>query len=190
MDRFGGSAGAPFEGAFASGPLAQNLELRAPFASALAGPGGFRAGPGGLLQGRFAWGTGAGLAFNQLIGDPTQSVLGVVIPLRSVNGANGGVIGGPLALGGPQAMWTWQTWDRAARAWRMREGIVATLMPVGNFWLRFAGGANYGDTVYASPLDGSATSGALDGLIVTPWKVCSNASPGSLAQVSSTAKFF
>lgn len=185
-----GNAGAPYEGAFASQVLGQNLETLAPFASSLAGPGGFRAGPGGVLQGRFGFGTNAGLVFNQAIGDLSVLHLGVVIPLRSVNGANGGVIGGPLALGGPQAMWTWQTWDKAFKAWRMREGIVCTLMPSGNFWLRFAGGANYGDTVYASPLDGSATSGALDGLIATPWKVCSNCGPGSLAKVSSTAKFF
>lgn len=188
MNRNAGAFG-PYEGAFASNPLAQNLELRAPFASALAGQGAFRAGPGGLLQGRFGFGSAStGFALNAQT-DPSD-ILGVVIPLQSINGANGGVIGGPWALGGAQAMFTWQVWDKAARAWRMRQGIVATLMPRGNFWLRFAGGANYGDTVYASPLDGSATSGALDGLIVTPWKVCSNASPGSLARVSSTAKFF
>lgn len=170
--------------------LGQNLETLAPFASALAGPGGFRAGPGGLLQGRFGWGALDGTVTNTPVGDPTQLVLGVVIPLASVNGANGGVIGGPLALGGPQAMWTWQVWDRVAKAWRMREGIVATLMPTGNFWLRFQGGANYGDTVYASATDGSAISGALDGAVATNFKVCSNCSPGSLARVSSTAKFF
>ena len=177
----------PYEGAFVSRVLGYNLEVLAPYASALAGPGGFRAGPGGLLQGRFGWGSTNGYALNT----PTlpADVLGVVIPLRSVNAANGSVVGGPAAFGGPVASWSWQTWDKVARAWRMREGIVATLMPSGNFWLRFAGGANYGDTVYASIADGSAISGSGTDSVVTPWVVCSDADAGQLAMVSTTAKF-
>jgi hypothetical protein len=183
------SALGPYEGAFASRVLGYNLEVLAPYASALAGSGAFRAGVGGLLQGRFGWGTAAGYALNTptLPGD----VLGVVIPLRSVNAANGGVVGGPAAFGGPVAFWSWQTWDTAARAWRMRQGIVATLMPTGNFWLKFAGGANYGDTVYASLTDGSAISGSgVENTVVTPFKVCSECNTGGLALVSSTAQFF
>lgn len=176
----------PYEGAFASPVIAQNLESLGPFASALAGPGGFVAGPGGLLQGRFGYGH-MGIALNSQT-DPSD-ILGVVIPLRSVNGANGAVIGGPASLGGSNAAWTWQVWDKAFRAWRMRQGIVCTLMPAGNFWLRFAGGANYGDIVYASLSDGSAYSGAVGGAVQTPWRVCSNASAGCLAVVSTTAKF-
>ena len=179
----------PYEGAFVSRVLGYNLEVLAPYASALAGTGAFRAGPGGLLQGRFGWGSTNGYALNTptLPGD----VLGVVIPLRSVNAANGGVVGGPAAFGGPVASWSWQTFDPVARAWRLREGIVATLMPRGNFWLRFAGGANYGDTVYARLTDGSAISGSgVDGTTVTPFKVCSECGAGQLAQVSSTSKFF
>lgn len=184
----GAFTGAAYEGAFASRVLGQTLETLAPFSSALAGPGGFRAGPGGLLQGRFGF------------ADPTTGVVlnaaptgvyafGVVIPLQSVNNANGGVIGGPASFGGPQARWTWQIFDRANRAWRMREGIVATLMPTGNFYLRFAGGANYGDTVYASLTDGSAISGAIEGAVSTAFKVCLPGGPGCLAIVSSTARF-
>lgn len=177
-----------YEGAFASRPLGQNLETLAPFASVLAGAGAWRAGPGGLLQGRFGWGDpDTGLAFNTpaSLGGP----LGIVIPLRSVNTANGGVIGGPAAFGGPAASWSWQTYDRVFRAWRLREGIVATMAASGNFWLKFAGGANYGDTVYASTADGSAISGEVAGTVITPWKVCSEASPGNLALVSTTARF-
>jgi hypothetical protein len=142
-----------------------------------------------LLQGRFGFGSAiTGFVLNQQT-DPSD-VLGVVIPLRSVNGANGGVIGGPPSLGGVQAARTWQVWDRYFRAWRMRQGIVATLMTAGNFWLRFQGGANYGDTVYASPVDGSAASGDQGlGMIATVWKVCSPCSPGGLAMVSNTAYF-
>lgn len=178
----------PFEGAFASRVLGQNLETLSPYRSALGGGGAFTAGPGGVLQGRFGFGNAAtGQVFNAQV-DPSD-VLGVVVPLRSVNGANGGVIGGPPAFGGPWAAWTWQTYDRAFNAWRMREGIVCTLMTSGNFWLRFAGGANYGDTVYASLTDGSAISGALAGAIETPWSVCTPATPGRLAIVSTTAFF-
>lgn len=179
-----------YEGAFASRIISQNLETLAPFASAPAGPGGFRAGPGGVLEGRFAWGYTSGLAFNSLIGDPTAPRLGVLIPLQSVNGMNGGVIGGPARFGGPQAAFTWHTWDVRYKAWRMREGIVCTLMPAGNFWLKFAGGANYGDTVYASVADGQAISGAIDGAVETPFKVCSEGRAGALCKVSSTAKFY
>lgn len=177
-----------YEGAFASRVLGQNLETLAPFASALAGAGAWRAGPGGVLQGRFGWANAAtGNVLNQQT--TPADALGVVLPLRSVNAANGGVIGGPPQLGGPQATWTWQTYDRIYKAWRMREGIVCTLMPSGNFWLKFAGGANYGDTVYASLADGSAISGEVSGSVQTPFTVCSNAAPGQLALVSSTAFF-
>lgn len=185
----GAFTGASFEGAFASRVLAQTLETLAPFASVLAGPSALRAGPGGLLQGRFGFADPAtGLVLNTA---PSSGVyaLGVVIPLRSTNNANGGVIGGPARFGGPWAQWTWQTFDRAAKAWRMREGIVATLMSTGNFYLKFAGGANYGDTVYASLTDGSAISGVTGGAVQTAFKVCQPVGPGCLAVVSSTARF-
>jgi hypothetical protein len=182
---------APYEGAFASSVLGRNLEPLAPFASVLAGVGAWQAGPGGLLQGRFGWGNPAtGLVSNSPT-TPADS-LGLVIPLQSVNYANGGVVGGPAKFGGPQAAWTWQTYDPQFKAWRMRQGIVATLMDTGNFWLRFAGGANYGDTVYASTVDGSAISGNPGAnAVMTAFKVVGGNRCGScLVQVSSTAKFF
>lgn len=178
----------PFEGAFASRVLGQNLEFLGPYHSSLAGPGAWRAGVGGLLQGRFGFGdptTGDVLNAQTTAAD----ALGVVIPLRSFNRANGGVIGGPAAFGGPIASWSWQTYDRVYKAWRLRQGIVATLMDKGNFWLRFDGGANYGDTVYASLVDGSAISGVVDSAVGTAFVVCSNANAGCLALVSSTARF-
>lgn len=179
---------APYEGAFASRVLAQNLETLAPFSSSLGGAGSWRAGGGGVLQGRFGWGNPAtGLVLNSQT--TPADVLGVVIPLQSVNGANGGVIGGPPALGGPQASWSWQYFDRMYSAWRLRQGLVVTLMSTGNFWLKFAAGAGYGDTVYASQTDGSAISGETAGATETPFSVCSNCGPGELAMVSSTAYF-
>lgn len=182
---WGAFEGAPYEGAFASRVLGQSLETLAPFASVL---GSFQAGPGGVLQGRFGFADPTtGFVLNVAPAGPYA--FGVVIPLQSTNNANGGVIGGPARFGGPMARWTWQTYDRAAKAWRMREGIVATLMDTGNFYLKFAGGANYGDTVYASLTDGSAISGAASGAIQTAFKVVTPAGPGCLAVVSSTARF-
>jgi hypothetical protein len=178
-----------WEGGFASRVLGQNLETLVPFSSSLAGASSWRAGPGGILQGRFGWGNPAtGFVLNSQT--TPEDTFGLVLPLQNVNYANGGVIGGPARFGGPMAAWTWQTWDHQFQAWRMRQGIVATLMNSGNFWLRFAGGANYGDTVYASISDGSAISGEIGGAIETPWIVCSNTGPGHLARVSTTAKFF
>jgi hypothetical protein len=178
-----------YEGAFASAVLAQNLETLAPYASSVAGPGSWSAGEGGVLQGRFGFGNpSTGYVLNSQT--TAADVVGVVIPLRSVNGANGGVVGGPAAFGGPIAAWTWQTWDRVNKAWRLRQALVCTLMPSGNFWLKFAGGAVYGDTVYASLTNGTAISGEAAGAIETPFSVVSNCQPGELAIVSSTARFY
>lgn len=181
--------GAAYEGAFASRILGQNLETLAPFASSLAGSGAWRSPPGGLLQGRFGFGDySTGLVANAAPAGPYE--LGVVIPLESTNNANGNVVGGPARFGGPWARWTWETWDKTARAWRLRQGLMATLAPNGNFYLRFAGGANYGDTVYASLVDGTAVSGGgVANTVVTNFKVCGKGSPGCLVVVSSSAKF-
>lgn len=186
-----GGSTAPYEGAFASRVIAQTLETLAPFSSVLASAGAWRAGLGGLLQGRFGWGNPTtGFVLNSQTND--NDALGIVIPLQSVNYANGGVIGGPARFGGPQAAWTWQTYDPRCKAFRLRQGIVTTLMDRGNFFLRFAGGANYGDTVYASTLDGSAISGDPGAnAVMTAFKVVGKGSCGScLVRVSSTAKFF
>lgn len=182
----GAGKGALYEGAFASRVIGRSLETLAPFASGL---GSFQAGPGGLLQGRFGFADAiTGRVLNTAPVGPYS--FGIVVPLQSVNYANGGVIGGPVRFGGPQAAWTWQTYDRAAKAWRMREGIVVTLMPTGNFYLKFAGGANYGDTVYASTVDGSAISGD-PGLnaVATAFKVVGDSCGAGLVCVSSTARF-
>lgn len=178
--------GAVYEGAFASRVLAQNLESLAPFASSL---GTWVVAPGGLLQGRFGFGDySTGIVSNAAPAGPYE--LGVVIPLESTNNANGDVVGGPAKFGGPLARWTWQTWDKTAKAWRLRQGLMATMMPNGNFFLKFAGGANYGDTVYASTIDGTAVSGAgVANTVATAFKVVGRGGPGALVIVSSSAKF-
>jgi len=183
------ASGAVYEGAFASRVLAQNLETLAPFASSLSGAGSWRAPPGGLLQGRFGFGDySTGLVYNAAPAGPYE--LGVVVPLESTNNANGNVVGGPARFGGPLARWTWETWDKTAKAWRLRQGLMTTLMPNGNFYLRFAGGANYGDTVYASLIDGTAISGSgVVNTVATAFKICAPGAPGQLVVVSSSAKF-
>jgi len=180
-----------YEGAWASTPLAQNLELRAPFASVIGGPGAPVSNTPGTIQGRFGWLNPATSIVNNTRETPEDS-LGVVIPLRSLNGANGGVVGGPRGLAGAQASWTWQFWDGTvtpAGGLRIRPGLVVTLHSRGNFWLRFAGGALPGNPVYASLADGSAVSGSAANCELTPWFVCSIAPPGNLAIVSTTAYF-
>jgi hypothetical protein len=180
-----------YDGAFASAPLAQNLELRAPFASVVAGPGAPRSNFPGTIQGRFGWlNLSTGLVNNTRTA--SDDVIGIVIPFRSLNGANGGVVGGPRELAGWQNASTWQFFDPTVTPCggiRVRPGLVVTLHARGNFWLRFAGGAIYGNSVYASLVDGSAVSGSAANTELTPFKVCSIAAPGNLAIVSSTAKF-
>ncbi len=160
-----------YEGAFASQPLAQNLELRAPFSSVTAGPAAWRSNSPGSIQGRFGWGNSAtGLVNNTRI--DASDALGVIIPFRSMSGA--GVVGGPRGLAGPQASWTWEFLDPTITpcgGLRVRPGLVVTLHVRGNFWLRFAGGALYGNPVYASLVDGSAVSGPSANCELTPWLV-------------------
>lgn len=177
-----------YEGAWASPPLMQNLELRAPFRSSTAGPGAARSNSPGTIQGRFGWlNSATGLVNNTRVASDDQ--IGVVIPFRSLNGSNGGVVGGPRGLAGPQASWTWEFWDPVAGALRVRPGLVVTLHVAGNFWLRFPGGAIFGNSVYASLVDGSAVSGPAANCELTPWFVSSIAAPGTLAIVSTTAQF-
>jgi hypothetical protein len=164
-----------FEGAFSSAPLFMNGERR--FPSAPAGAGAFVAPVGGTIQGRFGWGnTSTHTVANTRVTASDQ--LGIVLPLR--------VQAGAMVIGGG---WTWQFYDPAVRAFRIRQGLNVTLMAEGNFWLRFAGGAYAGEPVYASLVDGSAISGETSDAEPTPWTVCSNAGPGELAMVSTYAKF-
>ena len=167
----------PAEGAFASLPLGRNREILAPFASALAGAGSYTAPEGGTIMGRFGWADPATGLVNNTRTSPADQI-GIVLPYRDRSGAS--VVG---------VGWTWSFFDPVANAYRVREGLSVTLMSRGNFWLRFAGGAYYGQPVYASLVDGSAISGDTGGAELTPWIVCSNANPGCLAIVSSTAKF-
>ena len=180
-----------YEGAFASNPLGRNLELLGPFASTVAGPGAPVSNTPGTIQGRFGWlDPSTNLVNNTRV--TSADKIGIVVPFQSLNGGNGGVVGGPYGLAGPAASWTWEFWDctvTPAGGLRVRPGIVVTLHSRGNFWLSFAGGAIPGNPVYASLTDGSAISGPAAGAELTPWLVCSLAPPGQLAIVSTSAYF-
>lgn len=174
-----GSSGAfgtqVYEGAFASRSVFQNGETV--FPSALAGQGAYVAPEGGTIQGRFGWGS----ALDGFVANTRRNAsdqLGVVLPLRSTTRA--------MVVGWG---WSWQFWDPVANAFRTRQGLGVTLMAAGQFWLRFNGGAYAGNPVYASLVDGSAICGETVGAELTPWKVCSNAGPGELAKVSTSAFF-
>lgn len=145
--------------------------------SAVATAGGYVAQEGGTIAARFGWGNNdAHTVANTRTS--AQDQLGVVIPL--VSGYGAGVIGFGRS---------WQFYDPAARAFRIRQGLPVTLMPRGDFWLRFVGGAYTGMPVYASLVDGSAIAGETADAELTPWFVCSNAPGGGLAMVSSSAYF-
>lgn len=164
-----------YPGAFASAPLFQNGERRMPSAPAL-GPA-YAAPAGGTIQGRFGWGSPAsGTVANTRTSASDQ--LGVVLPLRAQSGA--------MVIGWGS---TWQFYDPAVRALRIRQGLGVTLMSRGDFWMQFDGGAYAGEPVWASLVDGSAISSQTDNAELTPWVVTTNANPGMLAIISTNAQF-
>jgi hypothetical protein len=105
----------------------------------------------------------------------------------------------------------WGTWNRVyceEGVWILREGLMVTLANRGDFWCRFAAGAYPGDPVYASWLDGSASTTPIiwtaDSTIVTAdsiftadgaaseltqWVVTTPTPPGGLAVISPYATF-
>jgi hypothetical protein len=155
-----------YEGAFVL-PNPQYQLSNPPYPTALAGAGQFAAASGGCIQGRFGWGDpSTGLASNV----PTDgATLGVVVP----------------RLGRFATVF----YDCTVRAYRIRQGLPVTIATGGPFWLRFPGGAVAGNPCYADPVDGHAVSGNTAGAVLTQWTVTTNAGPGELAIVSSSAKF-
>ncbi len=175
----GAAYGYPYAGAFVSSPIdrSNGPTWFNPVPSVLAGSGALRAAPGGAIQGNFGWANPAtGLVSNSRVTAADQ--VGIVKPYRSSSGAD--VVG----FG-----WTWQFYDPLVCAFRVREGVTVNLIAAGHLWLRFAGGAYAGETVYASLSDGSAVSGPAANCESTPWIVSGNGDPGNLAIVSTTARF-
>jgi hypothetical protein len=162
------------EGGFVSSPRDRN-NAPATFNSVPSVLGSWSAPPGGTIQGRFGWANpSTGLVSNTRVSAEDQ--IGIVLPLS----ARGGVIG---------AGHTWQFFDPAVQAFRIRQGLGVTLIASGPMWLRFAGGAYTGQPIYASLDDGHAISGSAANSELTPWKVASNAPGGGLAITSTNAYF-
>jgi hypothetical protein len=138
---------------------------RNPYAVQVAGPVAFRAGIDGLAVARFGWGDyGSGLVDN--VRSKATQVLGFVFPVVNGNSA-----------------------VRVCRGVRYaRPGMGVTLMSSGDYWVRFQGGAQAGQPVYASSVDGTAISGLSGGAEATRWWVVTNAPPGGLAIISTTTK--
>lgn len=136
-----------------------------PYAVQLAGPVAFRAGTEGLAVARFGWGDlDSGLVDN--VRSRAVQVLAYVFPVVNGNSA-----------------------VRVCRGVRYaRPGIGITLMRSGDYWVRFRGGAEAGQPVYASSVDGTAISGEADAAEATRWWVVTNAAPGGLAFISTTIK--
>jgi hypothetical protein len=162
------------EGGFVSSPRDRN-NAPATFNPVPSVLGSWSAAPGGTIAGRFGWANPAtGLVSNTRITAADQ--IGIVLPIS----ARGGVIGDGRS---------WQFFDPAVQAFRIRQGLGVTLIASGPMWLRFAGGAYAGSPVYASLDDGHAIGGAAENSELTRWVVASNAPGGGLA-IASTNAFF
>lgn len=61
-------------------------------------------------------------------------------------------------------------------------------MQAGDYWVRFAWGAQAGAVVYASTVDGTAISGESDASEATRWYVVTDTAPGGLAIISTTSR--
>lgn len=70
----------------------------------------------------------------------------------------------------------------------IRPGYPVTLFAAGDFYARFAAGAESGSRVYASMLDGAPISGESDAAIATPWYVVQGCPPGGLAIISTWSR--
>ncbi len=70
----------------------------------------------------------------------------------------------------------------------IRPGYPVTLFAGGDFYARFAAGAEVYSRVYASLLDGAPVSGEADAAIVTPWYVLQSCAPGGVAIISTWSK--
>lgn len=66
----------------------------------------------------------------------------------------------------------------------IRPGYGVTLFSGGDFYARFANGAEAGSRVYASMLDGAPISGEADDAIATPWYVLQSVTAGGVAIIS------
>lgn len=151
---------APYPG----GPASRN-----PRTSTLAGVGSLRAGPDGVVVGRFGWANAlTGLVSNAPGDDDTIESLGLIAPTPGY--------------------WRW------AAAWAglcVPPGTALTLFSSGDFWVRFRDGAEPSARVYVSLVDGEAIAAYTqpDEAVITPWSVVIGTEPGGLAVISTWSTF-
>lgn len=133
-----------------------------PRTSLLAGPLQWRASdPDGLAVARFGWASKAtGRAAN--IRTDATDLLGFVLPIIA----------------------TWQRVRVDLGRFYIRPGLEVTLCSRGDFYARFPDGAQRGQPVYASTLDGSPISGYAADAELTQWSVVTSCGPGQLAIIS------
>lgn len=128
----------------------------------IAGGGFFTSGDDGLIIAQFGWAdplTGkAGNLYN------SDGLLGLVAP----------VVGLRRRL--------------SVDSVTVRPGYPVTLFSAGDFYVRFAAGAEPGNRVYAAMLDGAAISGEADAAIATPWYTVSGCPPGGVAIISTWSR--
>lgn len=146
-------------------PLEGYFASANPRASTVAGPLAWRAGNDGLAVARFGFANqDTGLVDNSR--SNAGQVLGFVFPV--VNG------------------------NSAVRVWRgiryARPGVGVSLMANGDYWVRFMGGAQAGDVVWASQVDGTAISGDASNAEPTPWLVVRDIGPGGITVISQVIK--
>lgn len=128
----------------------------------VAGGGFFTSGDDGLIMAHFGWAdplTGkAGSLYN------AEGLLGFVQPQP----------GNRRRLSVDGAM--------------IRPGYPVTLFSGGDFYARFAAGAEAGSRVYAALLDGAPISGEADAAVITPWTVLQSVGPGGVAIISTWSR--
>lgn len=134
-----------------------------PRAVVLAGGGFFTSGDDGLIMAHFGWADPAtGKAGNLYNPD---ALLGFVQP-------QSGHVRRRLSVDGVL----------------IRPGYAVTLFAAGDFYARFKDGAQAGQPVYASMLDGAPLSGESDAGILTPWYVLQDAAPGGVVIISTWSR--
>ncbi|ORF28217.1 hypothetical protein BGI08_05790 [Snodgrassella alvi] len=133
-----------------------------PYYSVLAGEGQIKAGDQGVIVGSFAW------------FDPET---GLATNTKVANGLIGFVRRDNTALLNEYL---------AESSLTIPKGFIVTLYDGGDFWARFAGGANIGQKVFASTANGSvaAADTAPAGYEETGFIVASKAEAGALAKIS------
>lgn len=120
---------------------------------------GLRAGAGGAAIGRFGWADPNGVVSNARSSDQDQ--IGLIVNMC--------------------ADWRGVYWDEPTGTWRIREGFNLTMI-VGapGFPTVLPNGGDWGQRIYADPIDGTPYAGFVAGLESTRWSVGSRQQIGGL----------